>query len=71
MIVGHGAMIRAVTCNLSHRSYEDFWSDKKMTNLALNMIELKDGRMTLLEEAKAMLAEDEVTDFLPKLPPRK
>ncbi len=60
LIVSHGALARAVTCNLSGRPYERFWGTKKMTNLALNLLELKDGRLTLIEEARDMLPPEEL-----------
>lgn len=55
LVVAHGAAIRALTCRLAGRSYDQFWGNVHMSNLALNLIRIKDGQITLLEEAKKML----------------
>ncbi len=60
LIIAHGALARTVTCNLSGRLYKHFWGKKRMTNLALNLLELKDGRLTLIEEARDMLPPGEL-----------
>ena len=55
LIVAHGALARAVTSHLIGRDRSRFWGDKKMGNLALNLLDLTDGRLTLIEEAVDML----------------
>ena len=55
LIVSHGGTIRALTCHLADRPYTQFWGPKKMTNLALNLLEIRDGEIRLIEEAREML----------------
>jgi probable phosphoglycerate mutase len=52
LISGHGAVNKGLMLNLLGTKLEDFWKGVYQDNCAVNIFEIKDGKATLLEEAK-------------------
>ena len=52
MITAHGAFIRCFLRCIEERPLSEFWGGIPQRNCAVTIIELKDGRFTILEEGK-------------------
>ena len=54
MIVAHGAFNRAFQACVRHADIADFWgaSRKPMKNCGMSIMEVKDGKITIIEEGK-------------------
>lgn len=52
LISGHGALNKALFLHLLHKQLKDFWSGVYQGNCAVNKFEIKNGNVSLIEEAK-------------------
>ena len=52
LISGHGALNKALFQHLLHKQLKDFWSGVYQGNCAVNKFEIKNGNVSLIEEAK-------------------
>ena len=57
LIVGHGALIRGMIHYINNRPSKDFWIVTHK-NCSVTIVDCKDGKLTLLEEAKIYYKED-------------
>ena len=51
-VVAHAAFIRSIMIEIMGRSWEDFWGGPYYKNCCVCEIEIRDGKMTALEEGK-------------------
>lgn len=57
MIVGHGALNKALLCHIEKRSLADFWGGAYQKNCAVTIVSLENGQYRLLEDAKIFYTE--------------
>ena len=58
----HGCALRAML-NMFYEDKNDFWHGRVPYNLAVNVVEVKDGEMKLIEEDKIYYDESEAADY--------
>lgn len=61
LVSTHGCAMRAML-NMLYENKHDFWQGRVPYNCAVNIIEVKDGKMTLVEKDKVYYGEEYIVD---------
>lgn len=62
LIASHGCAVRAILNNV-YTDKEDFWRGHVPVNCAVNIVDVTDGKSTLVEEDKIYYSKDDLVDF--------